>query len=149
MTLLSLQNKNLFLEISPEMGASITKFCDRKKNKDIFRPFPETKKITKSISLFNSSNIKKINRFDCDIVNLHWICNEMLSIENIKKINKPLVWTILDMWPFIGAEHICLDSNKSDIYWKNENQINIDWNDEIISSVVLTYDGKVRLEKFI
>lgn len=32
---------------------------------------------------------------------------------------------------------------------KNENQINIDWNDEIISSVVLTYDGKVRLEKFI
>jgi glycosyltransferase involved in cell wall biosynthesis len=86
--------------------------------------FFERKKITKSISLFNSLAIKKINLFDCDIVNLHWICNEMISIENIKKINKPLVWTILDMWPFIGAEHICLNSNKSDIFWKNENQIN-------------------------
>ena len=53
MPLLSLQNKNLFLEISPEMGASITKFCDRKKNKDIFRPFPKTKKITKNNCYFS------------------------------------------------------------------------------------------------
>ena len=52
MTLLSLQNKNLFLEISPEMGASITKFCDRKKNKDIFRPFPKTKKLQKITAIF-------------------------------------------------------------------------------------------------
>ena len=53
MLLLSLQNKNLYLEISPEMGASITKFCDRKKNKDIFRPFPKTKKITKNNCYFS------------------------------------------------------------------------------------------------
>jgi hypothetical protein len=46
----------------------------------------------------------------------------MLLIENIKKINKPLVWTILDMWPFIGADHICLDSNLPDVYWKNNNE---------------------------
>ena len=59
MPLLSLQNKNLFLEISPEMGASITKFCDRKKNKDIFRPFPKTKKITST-----KYQYKKINRYN-------------------------------------------------------------------------------------
>ena len=53
MPLLSLQNKNLFLEISPEIGASITKFCDRKKNKNIFRPFPKTKKITKNNCYFS------------------------------------------------------------------------------------------------
>ena len=35
------------------MGASITKFYDRKKNKDIFRPFPKTKKITKNNCYFS------------------------------------------------------------------------------------------------
>ena len=53
MSLISLQNKHLFLEISPEIGASITKFFDRKKNKDIFRPFPKTKKITKNNCYFS------------------------------------------------------------------------------------------------
>ena len=53
MPILSLQNKNLFLEISPEMGASVTKFYDRKKNKDIFRPFPKTKKISKKNCYFS------------------------------------------------------------------------------------------------
>ena len=53
MPLISLQNKNLYLEISPEMGCSITKFCDRKKNIDIFRPFPKAKKITKNNCYFS------------------------------------------------------------------------------------------------
>jgi glycosyltransferase involved in cell wall biosynthesis len=90
-------------------------------SKLISRPF-ENEKIIKSLSIFETGSLKKINSFDCDVVNLHWICNEMLLIENIKKINKPLVWTILDMWPFIGADHICLDSNLPDAYWKNNNE---------------------------
>ena len=32
---------------------------------------------------------------------------------------------------------------------KNEKKINIDWNDEIITSVVLTHNGQVKLDKFI
>ena len=52
MPTLSLQNKNLFLEISPEMGASVTKFYDRKKNKDIFRPFQKQKKFQKKTVIF-------------------------------------------------------------------------------------------------
>ena len=38
MPLISLQNRNLYLEMSPEMGASITKFYDIKKNNDIKGP---------------------------------------------------------------------------------------------------------------
>lgn len=48
--------------------------------------------------------IKKIIN-DADAVHLHWINAEMLKIENIKRIDKPLVWTMHDMWPFCGAEH--------------------------------------------
>ena len=45
MSLIQLENKYLFLEICPEMGASITRFLDKKLNQDIFRPFPNRKRI--------------------------------------------------------------------------------------------------------
>ena len=58
-----------------------------------------------SISLFRSGLAKKINSLDFDIINLNWVCNEMISLKEIKKINKPVVWTLPDMWPFIGSMH--------------------------------------------
>ena len=39
MPLIALTNDKLFLEISPEMGASITKFKNLKSGKDIFDHF--------------------------------------------------------------------------------------------------------------
>lgn len=58
-----------------------------------------------SISLFSSNLHMQINSSNVDIVNLHWVCNEMISIKEIKKIEKPLVWTLVDMWPFSGSTH--------------------------------------------
>ena len=52
-----------------------------------------------SMSLFKSNILKKISKLNPEIVNLFWVNNEMLSIEQIKEINKPLVWTFVDMWP--------------------------------------------------
>ena len=45
-----------------------------------------------------------LNTIEFDVVNLHWIIN-MLSIEEIGTIRKPVVWTLHDMWPFCGNEH--------------------------------------------
>jgi len=50
----------------------------------------------------------QINQSDTDIVHLHWI-NGMLSIEEIAKINKPIVWTLHDMWAICGGEHYVPD----------------------------------------
>jgi glycosyltransferase involved in cell wall biosynthesis len=47
----------------------------------------------------------KLNATDTAVVNLHWVGGETLSIEDIGRIRKPLVWTLHDMWPFCGAEH--------------------------------------------
>lgn len=58
-----------------------------------------------SINLFSSGMAEWINNSDADIVNLHWVGNEMLSIAEIGKIRKPLCWTMHDMWPFSGTEH--------------------------------------------
>ncbi|WP_429102271.1 glycosyltransferase family 4 protein [Aeromonas veronii] len=48
---------------------------------------------------------KIINASDVDVVNLHWVAGETMSIEDIGRIKKPIVWTMHDMWPFCGTEH--------------------------------------------
>jgi glycosyltransferase involved in cell wall biosynthesis len=78
-----------------------------------------------SPSLLPSKWLKKINSSDADIVHLHWVQGEMLSIREISRIKKPLVWSFLDMWPFCGCEHYThsnryIDGYRSDNRSKNE-----------------------------
>lgn len=47
----------------------------------------------------------KVSQINPDIVHIHWICNGFLQIETLSKFNKPLVWTLHDMWPFTGGCH--------------------------------------------
>lgn len=49
---------------------------------------------------------KKIAQISPDIVHLHWICGGMMSIRDLVKIDKPIVWSLHDMWAFTGGEHI-------------------------------------------
>jgi len=48
---------------------------------------------------------KELNASDADILNLHFLGNDTLSIEEIGTLNKPVVWRLPDMWAFCGAEH--------------------------------------------
>jgi glycosyltransferase involved in cell wall biosynthesis len=54
----------------------------------------------------------KVKQLDPDVINLHWICNDFLSIETIPKFNKPLVWTLHDMWAFTGGCDYSLDCDR-------------------------------------
>jgi glycosyltransferase involved in cell wall biosynthesis len=45
----------------------------------------------------------KVKTIAPDLVNLHWICNGFVQIETLPKLNKPLVWTLHDLWPFTGG----------------------------------------------
>ena len=56
-------------------------------------------------NIFPSGIHKAINRSGADIVHFHWIGNELISIAEVRKIDKPIVWTLHDMWAFSGAEH--------------------------------------------
>lgn len=49
--------------------------------------------------------IGRIHASNADVVHLHWVNNGTLSIADVARIRKPLVWTFHDMWPFCGAEH--------------------------------------------
>jgi glycosyltransferase involved in cell wall biosynthesis len=66
-----------------------------------------------------SNWVKLINNSDADIVNLHWIQRETMSIKDISKIKKPIVWTLHDMWAFCGAEHHTNDNRWRDGYYSN------------------------------
>jgi len=61
--------------------------------------------ILHSISIFPSFLDKELNNSSADIIHLHWVQGEMISIEEIGRINKPIIWTMHDSWPFCGAEH--------------------------------------------
>lgn len=67
----------------------------------------------RSPNFFNSGLVKAINNSDYDVVNIHWINNEFISIEDIGKIKKPIVLTLHDMWAFCGAEHYATDEKSS------------------------------------
>tara|TARA_Y100000816_G_C26106914_1_gene588565 strand:+ start:381 stop:1625 length:1245 start_codon:yes stop_codon:yes gene_type:complete len=62
-------------------------------------------KYSHSLNLFNSNILKKIDLIKPDVVNLHWVNNELISIKQIAKIKYPIVWTFNDMWPMCGGEH--------------------------------------------
>ena len=62
-------------------------------------------KVLHSLSLIPSNLSKMINKSDFDIINLHWVQGEMISIEDIGRIKKPIIWTLHDAWAFSGTEH--------------------------------------------
>ncbi len=65
--------------------------------------------IIHSPSILPSNWVKRLNSSIADVVHLHWVQGEMLSIADIGRIEKPVVWTLHDMWAFCGAEHVAWD----------------------------------------
>ena len=58
-----------------------------------------------SVNVLPSGLVGKINRLDADLIHLHWIGGDLLSLKEIVGINKPVVWTCHDCWPYLGLEH--------------------------------------------
>lgn len=61
----------------------------------------------RSINIFTSRALRYINNSDAQIVHLHWIGAEMISLKQISQIRKTTIWTMHDAWPIIeGSYHI-------------------------------------------
>jgi glycosyltransferase involved in cell wall biosynthesis len=55
-------------------------------------------------------DIRKLDAYKwADIVHLHWINNGMINIKLLNKIDKPIVWTMRDMWPMTGGCHYAME----------------------------------------
>lgn len=62
---------------------------------------------------------QRLNSLNIDLVHLHWVQQEMLSISDIARIRKPIVWTLHDMWAICGSEHVAPDFRWRDGYLNN------------------------------
>jgi glycosyltransferase involved in cell wall biosynthesis len=49
--------------------------------------------------------VPQVRRLDPDVINLHWVNDGFMQIETLARLNKPLVWTLHDMWAFTGGCH--------------------------------------------
>lgn len=47
-----------------------------------------------------------------DILHLHWINGGFVNIAHLENIEKPIVWTLRDMWPLTGGCHVAMDCMK-------------------------------------
>jgi glycosyltransferase involved in cell wall biosynthesis len=76
--------------------------------------YPNKKKYIFSSGLFGSKI--KLNKFylNADVIHLHWI-NGLISTNVISQINKPLIWTLRDMWPFTGGCHVSMGCDRYQI----------------------------------
>jgi len=57
-----------------------------------------------SESLFPFVSAHTINALDADVIHLHWINGDFLSIGELGAIRKPVVWTLHDNWAYCGNE---------------------------------------------
>lgn len=83
----------------------------------------------RSLGLFGIFNANDINNINANIVNLLWINNEVISIKEISRIKKNIIWTIFDTWAFCGTEHYTETKRFVDGYYdfnKPSNQKGID-----------------------
>jgi glycosyltransferase involved in cell wall biosynthesis len=80
------------------------------------RLYPERNRGIFSPQWLPDSLAAKVAKIQPDIINLHWVCGGYMQIESLPKFNKPLVWTLHDMWPFTGGCHY---SEECDRYTKS------------------------------
>lgn len=100
-------------------GRSPRSFEEKVKNKfnNLIREYKNRKWKTDNLILHSFGHVgaglvDELNQSDADILNLHWIA-KLLSVEEIGRLTKPIVWTLHDMWAFCGGEHVAPDENAS------------------------------------
>lgn len=71
--------------------------------------FRDNSKNYRSYNWIPSGRASRLNTSDADIVHLHWVNSEVLSVKDIAAIVKPKIMTLHDMWAFCGAEHYTQD----------------------------------------
>lgn len=92
--IICLKKDNFLKKILRRWHSGLIKFC-----------FRTTNPIMHSENKQTLLDIEKINNSDYDLIHLHWVNYDTVSIEDIVKIRKPLAWTLHDSWVFCGAEH--------------------------------------------
>jgi glycosyltransferase involved in cell wall biosynthesis len=121
---------------------------------DFFSPFVEKFKNYTSILIskffFNGNGsfnffsnpmlVKKINSLKPNFVLIHWIHAEMMSIEDLNKINSIKVFILHDMWWINGCEHYFEESLAKNSHIRNRS---------IITRLILKRKKKLKIKNIV
>ncbi|WP_423747815.1 glycosyltransferase family 4 protein [Halopseudomonas nanhaiensis] len=59
------------------------------------------------------TDLKKSDAYrNADIIHLHWINAGFINMKHLEGIDKPLIWTMRDMWPMTGGCHYSMGCGK-------------------------------------
>ncbi len=137
----AIKKKNIFfLTVEKKFKKSISIFSYFKKlciykfriiEKILIFLFNE-RKFHQSLNIFNTFISNKIENYNPDIINLHWINRSMISLNEINNLRSKLVFSLHDMWYFGSTQHYftkektkgfiskyCWNIKKKIIYKKN------------------------------
>jgi glycosyltransferase involved in cell wall biosynthesis len=67
--------------------------------------YSQREKFIFSTGIFGANFTKTKEYKEADVIHLHWI-NGLVNIKDLKKIKKPIIWTMRDMWPMTGGCHV-------------------------------------------
>ena len=74
------------------------------------KPQRSANRVTHSVAALPSLLDRELNESGADLLHLHWLQDEFLSVEAIGRLRGPVVWTLHDTWPFCGSEHYPADA---------------------------------------
>ncbi len=70
------------------------------------RLYPGRKRALFSTAFLGGAQLlDTIGKLVPDLVHLHWICHGFVRLSTLAMIDRPIVWTLHDMWPFTGGCH--------------------------------------------
>ncbi len=68
--------------------------------------YPQKKKVIFSSGIFGIDFTKTVDYKKADVIHLHWINGGFVNIKHINNVDKPIIWTMRDMWPMTGGCHV-------------------------------------------
>ena len=73
-----------------------------------WRPYRKTKENIFMSDMRSTRLHGALQKLNYDILHLHWVNQRFLDLSELKRQNKPIVWTLHDSWPFCGICHYFL-----------------------------------------
>lgn len=70
------------------------------------RRYPSKPEINFTPAQLPDHLLAEIAAIDPDIIHLHWLGAGFLRLETLRKLNRPLIWTLHDSWAFTGGCHV-------------------------------------------
>ena len=69
-----------------------------------------------SLNIFSRLNIEKSKS---DLINIHWIGNEIISLNDLINTEKKIIWTMHDLWPLTSTEHFLINPKKKSYQFRD------------------------------